>query len=60
MSSIIEWPESQHCILCKHAVFVMSSEHPSAYVCEKDHIPEDEGCNKDRVEVSEEEWQEKF
>ena len=58
LKTVNEWPESQECIECFHAIFII--EGSSTYLCDKNCIASSPECQKNRKEVSEEEWQAKF
>ncbi len=50
MSNIIQWPDSQTCMDCKHSNWLQSEEedniiHPAA-VCDLDHNPGDSKCSQ--------------
>jgi len=54
-----EWPDSQECIGCIHAIFIIS-EKPSTYLCGENCIASSLECKENRREASEEEWRSKF
>jgi len=60
MSIINEWPESQVCIGCKHATFILEGHGSSAYECKKECDASSICCDKYREEASQKEWEEKF
>ncbi len=59
-TTINTWPESQICIGCKHASFILEGHGSSAYACEKNCNASSEDCHENRVEATEEEWSSKF
>jgi len=56
---IIQWPESQVCVGCKHGSLIDDTEKygSSAYICELDISPDgkgNEGCSKCEIKSLEE------
>jgi len=58
MSVINEWPESQVCIGCRHAIFIL--EGSSRYECKKECVSASLCCDKNREEATQKEWEAKF
>ncbi len=53
-----EWPESQICIECKFAHFLLGGS--SQYACEKNFVAGSEECEENRIQATQEEWDAKF
>lgn len=54
---LVEWPESQYCMDCKHSAFVDSNDErvgDSAYICFMNTYPKAERCENVRIQKEEE------
>ncbi len=57
---INNWPESQTCIGCKSARFVILGKTPSTFECLSNCVAASICCDKNRIEATDEEWEAKF
>ena len=53
-----EWPDSQECIDCNHAIFI--PEGSSKYSCDVNCVASSQECKENRKEATKEEWDSKF